>query len=109
MKITDKKLIKTARDFRDGLLDGAPSFAMCAAVCYPLEGYLSAFGISARAEMVQFPLNPTWANHVFLRLPDGRILDPTADQFGLEPVYLGPFPELYLSWGARDTKGDQAQ
>lgn len=101
MKVTDKRLLRLAKDFRDGILGSASSLAMCAVVCYPLEGFLGAMGVHLQAEMVSFPKHPICANHVFLRLPDGRILDPTADQFGLEPVYLGPFPELYLSWGAR--------
>ena len=36
-------------------------------------------------------------NHIWIRLADGRVLDPTADQFGdYPPVYLGdPLPELH--------------
>lgn len=37
-------------------------------------------------------------NHVFIRLADGRILDATADQFGLAPIYLGHMPAQYLAW-----------
>lgn len=99
--MTDEELIATCKDFREGLLDGGSSYAMCAVVSYPLEGYLSFLGVGVRAEKVTFANHPTCAGHVFLRLDDGRILDPTADQFGLEPVYLGPFPDLYLSWGAK--------
>ena len=37
--------------------------------------------------------------HVVLELPDGRVLDVTADQFGLDPVYLGPMPDYErLPW-----------
>jgi hypothetical protein len=44
-----------------------------------------------------------WTNHCWLALPDGRILDPTADQFvghgaTLPPVYLGPLPVIYQRW-----------
>ena len=58
---------------------------MCAVVCYPLSGYLSMIGIEAAIEEVDLQ----YSNHVFLRLADGRILDPTADQFNGPKVYLG--------------------
>jgi hypothetical protein len=61
-------------------------------VSAPLQGLLSAvYGIETSLE--EADLGHT--NHVFLRLPDGRILDATADQFDLPCVYLGPLPELY--------------
>lgn len=73
---------------------------MCFAVCYPLQGWLS-FAHQIEAELIelQFP----HVNHAVLRLPDGRILDPTADQFNGElvkfpKVYLGPMPEIYQMW-----------
>ena len=60
---------------------------MCGVVCYPLRAYLSAiYGMQVEEEDVLLHSS----NHVFLRLPDGRVLDPTADQFGEERVYLGP-------------------
>lgn len=31
-----------------------------------------------------------WKNHAFVVLPNGDVLDPTGDQFGLDAVYLGP-------------------
>lgn len=38
----------------------------------------------------------TW-DHIWLELSDGRVLDPTADQFplSLPPVYLGEQPMQY--------------
>jgi len=95
--MTDRQLKRVALNFRKGLLGNRPSRFMCAAVCWPLAGFLSAYGIEAVAEEVEFPQAlQGCSNHIWLRLPDGRILDPTADQFGLEPIYLGPVPDLYL-------------
>lgn len=71
---------------------------MCLAVCLPLEGLLRAAGVEAMAEKADFPGHPEVASHMWLRLPDGRILDPTADQFGLPPVYLGELPNQYMLW-----------
>ena len=86
VELTDDELIEIARDFRDGLLDGRPPDLMCMVVSAPLQGFLSAvYGVETTLEKLDFENG----DHVWLRLPDGRILDATADQFGLEPVYLG--------------------
>lgn len=95
--MTDEELIKFASEFRAGILDGRPSFMMCAAVCLPLSSLLEMHGV--KNEVVEIQLGDLGdvqcANHVYLRLADGRILDPTADQFNdanpqqWPPVYLG--------------------
>lgn len=89
--MTDKRLTRIAEDFRDGLLNGRHSRLMCFAVCAPLQSLLSISGIETELVEVEFP----GINHFYLRLLDGRILDPTADQFDLPAVYLGPVPEKY--------------
>jgi hypothetical protein len=58
---------------------------MCAVVSYSLQGYLSFLGVTTELGEVDLK----FSNHVFLKLPDGRILDATADQFGGPKVYLG--------------------
>lgn len=86
--MTDKQLLKFATAFRKGMLGKRPSRLMCAMVSMPLSGLLSAHGV--QTEVVRGELG-----HVYLRLADGRVLDPTADQFNddggpqLPPVYLG--------------------
>lgn len=73
---------------------------MCFAVCAALQGWLSCCGLET--ELVEADFGHV--NHVWLQLPNGDILDPTADQFGLEPVYLGPVPSQYqalMSAGGR--------
>jgi hypothetical protein len=93
--VKDATLKRIARDFRSGVLGTRSSRLMCMAISAPLQGYLSAlYDFETTLETVDFPD----CDHVWLRLPDGRILDATADQFGLEPVYLGQVPELYQSW-----------
>lgn len=95
--MTDKQLKRIAREFRRGILGKRPSKLMCMAVSAPLQGLLSAlYGVECVLEELDFPQ----CNHVFLRLPDGRILDATADQFGLEAVYLGEVPDVYKNWMA---------
>lgn len=73
---------------------------MCMVVAAPLQGLLSAlYGVETELVEVEFET----INHVYLRLPDGRILDPTADQFpGMPDVYLGPWPEVYEQMVVKD-------
>lgn len=96
--MTDEELVHIATDFREGMLDGEPSAMMCAMVCWPLAGLLACYGVEAEA--VEGDLGHI--NHIWLKLPDGRALDPTADQFNdmfpkmnLPPVYLGPPLEIH--------------
>lgn len=95
--MSERELRRVVTEFRDGILCGRPSEGMCFAVCAALQGYLDMFGLDT--EMVE--ANFAEINHVWLRLPDGRIIDPTADQFGLPPVYIGPLPLVYESRQAR--------
>jgi hypothetical protein len=72
------------------------------AVCYPLQGYLSMLGI--QTEIVEADFGRV--NHVWLQLPSGEIIDPTADQFSGEgcrfpEVYIGKVPEIFDVWIAR--------
>ncbi len=96
--MTDAELIECCQEFRDGILDGRPSNWMCAMVCYPLVTLLGMYGV--KAELVETDMGE--CNHVWMRLADGRALDPTADQFNdlfpdlkMPPVYLGPPSKLH--------------
>ena len=90
--MTDAELKRIARQFRRGILGKRPSAQMCMAVSASLQGVLSAlYGVDTVLEEIQL----RDMNHVFLRLADGRILDATADQFGLDAVYLGDLPDAY--------------
>lgn len=89
-----KKLLKTVTAFREGILVGGPSKNKCWIVSAPLCGYLSMCGVEVR-------LVEGKVNHWFLELPDGRIIDPTSDQFKkpdgspMPKVYIGEKPEWY--------------
>jgi hypothetical protein len=91
--VTDAELIDVATNFRREIVANDSS-RKCAMVSWPLEGFLSAMGVECQCESVDF----MEINHVFIRLSDGRILDATADQFGLAPVYLGKMPRKYQRW-----------
>ena len=93
--LTDADLLYQASEFRAGLLDGRPSAGWCVDMSYALQGYLRfATGLETRVMVSILEGIETEADaegHAFLMLPDGRILDATADQFGscYPAVYLG--------------------
>jgi len=100
--LTDKELLIFVAEFRAGLLGGASARGMCAVVCWPLVSLLAAVGVEAELEDLDWSDAPRGLlNHVIIRLADGRVLDPTADQFGLASVYLGPMPEIYSDHARR--------
>ena len=89
----DKELVEFASDFRESILNGRSSDLMCAAVCWPMETLLNLYGVECRSITTHEAVTRNGpSNHVWIKLADGRALDPTADQFGDEypPVYLGP-------------------
>ena len=94
---TKDRAYQIASQFRRGLLGNRPSTQQCFTVCAPLQSFLSLHGIEC--ELVEGDFGHT--NHFWLKLKDGRILDPTADQFrkpdgGKMPrVYIGEKPEWY--------------
>lgn len=98
----DKELIKITTEFKKGLLGKRESKAMCFMICLPLQGYLSSCGIETELIEGKFETDiGTW-NHFWLQLADGRILDPTADQFNsqiintqMPKVYIGEKPKWY--------------
>lgn len=90
-KRDNQRLMKVVSEFRSGILQGRKSNLMCVAVCSPLEGYLRAIhGIDTHAVCGTIDE----MEHFWLEMGDGRIIDPTADQF-LKPDG-NPMPEVYV-------------
>ena len=89
--LSDRELRKLAREFRRGLLGQRSAHMMCFAISAGLQAYLSAWGVETELVSADFKDG----NHVWLRLADNRILDASADQFGLPAIYLGPLPLAY--------------
>jgi hypothetical protein len=93
--MNDAELVEFATEFRKGLLNGdSPSMA-CGMVCHPLVTLLNMSGVPCSiATTLAIRTKYGTCNHVWIALDDGRVLDPTADQFNdeglsLPPVYLG--------------------
>ena len=103
--MNDKQLLRCATQFRKGMLGKGDSHMKCFMVSAPLVGLLRAHG--AQAALVEGKVG--YCNHFWLSLPDGRVLDPTADQFNhlehpdapLPPVYLGPPTAIHNSMGKK--------
>ena len=101
--MTDKQLIKFTTNFRHGLIGKQPSTSKCFMVSAPLQSILELSGVKTELVEMDFFIGDYVFNHVFLKLPNGQILDATADQFPeakLPKVYLGAIPEIYLEWVA---------
>jgi hypothetical protein len=94
--MNDKQLVKFAAEFREGILDGRSPDSMCFMVCAPLVTLLNMHGVKCTMVNGDVDFGEDEINHYWLALPDGRVLDPTADQFNgtehrrLPSVYLGP-------------------
>lgn len=92
--MNDKELVEYVKEFRDGILDGRSSTGMCRAVCWPLDTLLNMMGVVCHG----LEYDTDEMEHCYLVLADGRVLDPTADQFdGYPPVYLGEPREIHAS------------
>ena len=91
------ELLHEVTGFRSGLLGGVESKDMCFVVAAALEGYLNFIGYPC--ELIKGEIGHS--NHFWLALPDGTIIDPTADQFpkpdgqSMPEVYIGSLPEWY--------------
>ncbi len=100
-EMTDDELRQFAWEFRVGILGerGSPE-GMCYAVAAPLQGLLRFYGMQVKLVEADHSSNPdaSYINHFWIELPDGRVLDPTFDQFCSEepvPIYIGQPTEFH--------------
>lgn len=97
--MTDKQLIDITKQFTKGLTGGVIK-QKCFIISSPLQSYLQFCGIETELikGWVRFP--DADYGHYWLKLKDGRILDPTAGQFDeseLPKIYLGELPKHYTT------------
>lgn len=96
--LNDAQMLKCAEEFRAGILMGKSSANMCFMVCAPLEGLLRVHGVPIELCESTVKIKAGETNHCWLKLADGRVIDPTADQFDKKypKVYFGkPIPALH--------------
>jgi hypothetical protein len=106
--MTDAELIAFVQKFRDLVLDGKSSESTCFVICVPLETLLLWKGV--HAELTRTHLD-TGYSHFWFRLADGRVLDPTLDQYdaSVGPVYFGPPTKLHVLPSAPAAKLDLSE
>ena len=86
-KWTDAQLKTMCREFRKGMLDRMSSKGKCAMVSWALQGFIS-FATGIQTKVYECEVGE-W-NHLYLMMPDGRVIDCTADQFGKK------YPQVYI-------------
>lgn len=101
--IESKELKRIVTGFRKGLLSGESPVSMCYAVCAPLSGYLSFIKVDNVLTEGEINIGDDIYGHYWLTMPNGDIIDPTADQFNqllgvnMPKVYIGAKPDYYLT------------
>lgn len=74
---------------------------MCFAVCLPLYHYLILCGYDVSLIEGEIETFDDVCNHFWIKLKDGQIIDPTADQFkkpsgdNMPKIYFGDKPSWY--------------
>lgn len=97
--MTDTEILQYASEFRFAVIGDRNSARMCAAISAPLCAALVVLGVPS----LVMESNLCDCNHVFIQLQDGRVLDPTADQFNwcssshLPGVYLGRGTKIHAN------------
>lgn len=98
-----KEIEKIVSRFAKGIIGRRKPDQMCFAVCAPLQVFLDLCGF--RTELIEGEIyldDETVWQHYWLKMEDGTIIDPTADQFqkpngeDMPRTYIGPLPDWYF-------------
>lgn len=101
-KMTDKELLRVSKQFVKGFLGKRESQGHCFALSTALQGFLFSL-YQCQTELIEGVIETPncMYEHFWLLMEDGRILDPTANQFNailgkdMPTVYLGDLPNWY--------------
>jgi hypothetical protein len=100
--MSDKELYKIVNGFTKGLLGKRSSESMCFVVTWTLNSFLTCCGIKSKLVEGEIKLkNGYIANHFWIELEDGKVIDPTADQFNslsehqMPNIFIGKKPKWY--------------
>lgn len=88
----DKALKSLCREFRKGMIDRMSSKGKCAMISWALQGFLS-FAFKLNTTVYEGDVG-RW-NHLWLVMPDGRVIDCTADQFNKKGK-RAKYPQIYI-------------
>lgn len=87
--LTETQIKQICLEFRRGILGRRKSRGQCGKVSWALQGYLSFFGV--QTEVCEGDVGE-W-NHIYLRMPNGKVIDATADQFSTAKT---KYPQVYI-------------
>jgi len=97
----EQEIKQFALEYREGLLGDKSSHSMCWVVTQPLSLLLKEIGIDNQIVCYDIdssrsvePLDCEVVEHYCIKI-GRKILDPTADQFGLDKVFFGSRPIWY--------------
>lgn len=98
-----KNLHRLATGFRRGVLNRRKSDGHCWTISSPLTSLLRMLGHECELIEGTVSIRGAREHHYWIALSDGRILDPTADQFNhlsglnkqMPPVFIGKRPNWY--------------
>ena len=98
--MNESEIRRYAASFRRGLLGRSSGRKECYKVCAPLQSLLSIDGVETFLIEGEVCYHRFWIGHYWLRFKNGRILDPTAEQFRtkyrkMPQVYIGIKPIWY--------------
>lgn len=98
--MNQKQLMLYVKQFRYGMLGRKKGSKYCYMVCWPLSGSLNFLGVKNDLIEGEVYYYGYWIGHFWVRLANGKIIDPTAGQFstGKRPmptVYIGKKPRWY--------------
>lgn len=99
--MTEKKLRQIAARFCMGMLENRSSKDMCYVVCNPLTTYLCFIGVPCELTEGEILHDGGKWHHYWITLSNGKIIDPTADQFitprgeRLKNIWVEKQPENY--------------
>ena len=99
--MTDKELYRLVAGFTKGFLGKENSESKCFMICWPLQTYLSFCGVKTELISGEVSSDKHLWGHYWLKLMDGRIIDPTCDQFNIDggvkmpKIFIGEKPDYY--------------
>ena len=95
MSLNNEEILNLSREFRQAVLEKDPSDEMCMALSSNLLALLHSKGAAGSLEISELEE----IDHIFIKLPDGQILDVSADQFGsqYQDVYMGPALDIHAN------------
>ena len=99
----NNEIFRISKEFTAGFLGHRTSAGHCSSVCSALHAYLAFEEINVSLTCGELEHDNEIYEHWWLTLPDGTIIDPTADQFNAlfntnyERVYFGVKPDHYTA------------